>query len=163
MQKSDARPLRWALVAGVAALAFVSSAALAADPAQVIKERRDLMKQQGGYMKTIAGYLKEDMGTSGDVAKAAEGLMGTSQKITSLFPEDTSMDDVMDPQTGAKPVIWSEWGKFENAAKNLHMKAENLHTVAMGGDKGAIAAAFGDLGKNGCGGCHETFRQKLEK
>jgi cytochrome c556 len=29
------------------------------------------------------------------------------------------------------------------------------------GNKGAIETAFGDLGKNGCGGCHETFREKL--
>jgi cytochrome c556 len=32
-----------------------------------------------------------------------------------------------------------------------------------GGDKSAIEAAFADLGKNGCGGCHTTFREKIAK
>jgi cytochrome c556 len=163
MQKSDSRPLRWALVAGIAALSLATGAALAADAAQVIKDRQDLMKKQGGYMKTIAGYVKEGKGTPEDVAMAAEGLAGTAPKITALFPEGTGMDAVMDPKTGAKPDIWSDWGKFEKAAMNLEMEAKNLHDVAMGGDKGAIAAAFGELGKNGCGGCHKPFRQKLEK
>jgi cytochrome c556 len=30
------------------------------------------------------------------------------------------------------------------------------------GDKTAVQTAFGDLGKNGCGACHETFRAKLQ-
>jgi cytochrome c556 len=164
MQKSHARPLRWAIAAGVAAaLSLATGAALAADAAQVIKERQDLMKKQGGYMKTIAGYVKEGKGTPDDVAKAAEGLAMTATEITPLFPEGTSMDAVMDPKTGAKADIWADWGKFEKAAMTLETEAKNLHEVAMGGDKDAIAGAFGQLGKNGCGGCHKPFRQKLEK
>ena len=33
--------------------------------------------------------------------------------------------------------------------------------VAAGGDKAAIAAQFGVMGKSGCGGCHKNFREKL--
>ena len=32
---------------------------------------------------------------------------------------------------------------------------------AAGGDKAAIAAQFGAMGKSGCGGCHKKFREKL--
>ncbi len=40
-------------------------------------------------------------------------------------------------------------------------EAEKLMTVAAGGDKAAIAAQFGAMGKSGCGGCHKKFREKL--
>ena len=38
-----------------------------------------------------------------------------------------------------------------------------LVVVVNSGDKTAIEAAYGDLGKNGCGNCHTTFREKIEK
>ena len=34
------------------------------------------------------------------------------------------------------------------------------NAAVKGGDKTAITAAFGDMGKNGCGGCHEPYREK---
>ena len=38
--------------------------------------------------------------------------------------------------------------------------AEKLAEAAKGGDAQATLAAFAALGKEGCGGCHETFRKK---
>ena len=42
-------------------------------------------------------------------------------------------------------------------------KANALVTAIKGGDQAAIQAAFSDLGKNGCGGCHEKFREEIKK
>ena len=50
---------------------------------------------------------------------------------------------------------------FLDAQKTANDKAEVLLVAVKSGDKTKIEAAFGDLGKNGCGGCHETFREKL--
>ena len=62
----------------------------------------------------------------------------------------------------AKPVIWSDWNKFLDAQKTAAMPRPMRSWSALnGGDKAAIKAAFGDLGKNGCGGCHTTFREKM--
>ena len=42
--------------------------------------------------------------------------------------------------------------------------AERCNVMLNGfGDKAAIETAFNDLGKNGCGACHTTFREKIEK
>ena len=35
--------------------------------------------------------------------------------------------------------------------------------AAASGDKKAIAAALGDMGKKGCGGCHKNFRAVKKK
>lgn len=129
---------------------------------QVVKERREGMKQIGKNMGVIAGFLKKDEGTAEDVAKAASAIAALSAKIPAWFPEGTSLNDVKDPETGAKPVIWEKFGDFEAAAKVAEKEAMALASVAAGGDKGAIGGQFGKLGKNGCGGCHKPFREKLD-
>ena len=57
---------------------------------------------------------------------------------------------------------WSDQAGFLAAQKNAETKAEALVAAIRGGDKSAIQTAFVDLGKNGCGGCHEKFRQTLK-
>lgn len=133
-----------------------------ADVSMAVKDRQENMKKFGGNMKAIAGFVKNDEGTAEDVAMRAEQIANWAKNIPTWFPEGTSMEEVSDPETGAKPAIWQDWAKFEAAAQNLSMEAAKLADVAKGGDKGAIAAQFGAMGKNGCGGCHQPFREKLD-
>ena len=62
--------------------------------------------------------------------------------------------------TDALPVIWSDQAGFQAAAEKAEGLAEKLAEAAKGGDPQATLAAFAALGKEGCGGCHETFRKK---
>src|SRR3546814_5946435 len=57
-----------------------------------------------------------------------------------------------------KPDIWSNWDDFTEKAKSLEDKSAALASAFQSGDSGAIQTAFGDMGKNGCGGCHDDFR-----
>jgi cytochrome c556 len=50
------------------------------------------------------------------------------------------------------------WDGFTAKAENLEEKSAALVAAFEGGDAAAIQAAFGDMGKNGCGGCHDDFR-----
>jgi cytochrome c556 len=79
-----------------------------------------------------------------------------------FFPKGTSAADGVG-KTRAKPVIWAKWGEFEAAAANLGKLASGLETAAATGDKAKIKAALTAMGKNGCGGCHKTFRAKKKK
>jgi cytochrome c556 len=133
----------------------------AADPAAVIKERQDLMKGQGKEAKAIADFLESGTGTAADVAKNAAAIKQSSGKIAELFPAGTSINDGVG-KTGAKPEIWQDMDGFKAAATKLGDLAGALEQAAAGGDKEQIAAAFGTLGKEGCGGCHTKFRQKLD-
>jgi cytochrome c556 len=135
---------------------------VAQDPADIVKERQDLMKQNGDDMKTIAGFVNAGAGSLDDVANAAGQIAENAMKIPDLFPEGTSMDDVSDPENGAKPVIWEKWDEFLGDADTLQQEALVMRELAMNGDAEGVAAQLEVLGGEGCGGCHKVFRQKLD-
>jgi cytochrome c556 len=84
------------------------------------------------------------------------------RKIPDLFPPDTGGPNP-DGKYTTKPEIWSDWNGFLAARDAASQKAEALLAAVKGGDKAAIQTAFGDLGKNGCGACHEKFREEIKK
>ncbi len=152
-------------LAGAVILSFAAVTApiqlSALDPAAIVKQRQDAMKEMGGHMKAINAFVESGAGSAADVAARAKAIQDISGKITDLFPAGTSLDDGIG-KTGAKPVIWTDWEGFKSAAMKLGGFAGELETAAQGGDSGAIGEQFAALGKNGCGGCHQTFRQKLD-
>lgn len=149
-----------AAAAAVAALAMPSLIS-AQDPAAVVKERQDTMKKLGDHMKAINAFVEAGTGSAEDVAARAAEIQQVAERIPTLFPAGTSMDDGVG-KTGAKPVIWTDWTGFEAGADKLGQEAGALAAAAAGGDKAMIGTQFASMGKNGCGGCHQTFRQKLD-
>lgn len=152
-----------ARVLGAAAIVLAGTAgfALAQDKEAVLKERQETMKEQG----KDAGAVKAYLDGKGDLAQAKTGannLTQTTKKIPQLFPAGTGGPSP-DGDYVAKPEIWTDWNKFLDAQKVAAAKADALLVAVNGGDKSAIEAAFNDLGKNGCGGCHTTFREKITK
>ena len=134
----------------------------AVDAQTVIETRQKAMKELGGHMKAINGFVEKGEGDAATVAEHATAIAETSKKIPELFPEGTSLADGHGVKTAAKPEIWSDRAGFEKAAAYLGEEAGHLVEAAKGGDKQAIAAAFAELGKDGCGGCHSKFRQKQD-
>ena len=57
-------------------------------------------------------------------------------------------------------MIWEKWSEFEQAAQKFEEESAKFAEVAQGGDMAAIGPALGAFGKQGCGACHETFREK---
>ena len=151
-------------VLGAALAILVASAsgmALGQDNETVLKDRQATMKEQGKDIGAVKAYLDG----KGDLAQAktgAAGLTQTTKKIPELFPPGTGGPNPTGDYV-AKPVIWTDWNKFLDAQKAAVSKADALLVAVNGGDKTAIEAAFNDLGKNGCGACHTTFREKIEK
>jgi cytochrome c556 len=137
----------------------IQTAAL--DPAEAIKQRQALMKEQGKHAKAINEFVESGTGTAEDVAQHAAALKGSSAKIADLFPPGTSIDDNV-AKTAAKKEIWEDFDAFKASADKLGELAGALEEAAAGGDKQQIAAAFGVMGKEGCGGCHSKFRQKQD-
>jgi cytochrome c556 len=125
----------------------------------IVTERRDTMKGMGAKMKDINGFVEQG-GDAASVATSAQEIQATSAKIPDLFPQGTSLNDNVG-ETGAKPEIWANFDAFKAAAAKMGELAGALAMAAQGSDKQAIADAFGALGKDGCGGCHSQFRQKL--
>jgi cytochrome c556 len=153
---------KYRVLAAALTLAFagMSVAALAQDKETVIKNREALMKEQGKAIGAVKAYTEG----KGDLAQAEAGaanLTQTTKKIPDMFPPGTGGTN-SDGKYATKPAIWSEWNKFLEAQKTAASKADALLVAVKSGNKTEITAAFGDLGKNGCGACHETFREKLK-
>ncbi len=158
----QARRMSWVAGSALAlATAFVlygpERTARAVQGSPVAEERHKLMKGMGGAMRTLNGFVK-GVRSADEAAEAAAVIAAAAPEIASVFPPNTGMG--ANPKSEAKDDIWEAWDDFTAAAALLGDKAAAFETALASGDAGAVAAAFGDLGKNGCGGCHSRFRQK---
>lgn len=132
-----------------------------ADAAQMaaVKERQELMKSIGGNAKTITDFLKESKGTAAEAGAAAAKIGELAKTIPTAFKVEASLSE-MDAvgKNRGKPEIWMNWDGFTQKAETLEQKAQALAAAFQGGDSAAIQTAFGDMGKNACGSCHDDFR-----
>lgn len=131
---------------GLAVLAVTSQVT-----AQSINEKRqNAMKDLSAANKAIKAAVEEKNYAA--VETKAKDIMGTADKLTSLFPAGSNTG-----KTKAKPEIWEKSDDFGKAAKNLSKAAGELIAAAKAGDEAAVGAKFKALGDT-CGGCHKPFR-----
>ncbi len=150
------------LVIGLAFSTTGGNAASAKDP---VKVRQAAMKQLGGNLKGVAGFLKggRRAGTAETVALRGQSIAAIADRIPAMFPKGTGNDELGKAVTRAKSAIWEKPDAFKSAARTVRKNAEALTAAAAAGDKAAIGAALKALGKEGCAGCHRTFRAKRMK
>ena len=151
-------PTKWVALSALAISLSLFAGAVRADDAAVVDARQSVMKAQGKDMTAIKAYI-DDKADLMSAQNAGADLVTEVGKIPSLFPKGTGMAE-FPGKSWAKPAIWSEWDKFTAQAKTAAEKATALDKALKGGDKAAITSAFGDMGKNGCGACHESYREK---
>jgi cytochrome c556 len=145
-------------------LAFASglgaAAAFAADePGNVIKYRQAYMRANGAHLTMIGAVAKGEVSRTDELVGHAHALHEQSKHLLRLFPEGSGKG-ATDVESVALPAIWEKWGEFEEAAQGFESASAELVEVAEGGDTAALGQALGSFGKDACGGCHETFRQK---
>jgi cytochrome c556 len=143
----------------------LGAVAFAADePANVVKYRKAFMDANGAHITMIAAVVKGEV-SFGEVAANAQALAEQGKFLTAhlkqLFPKGTAKGETGE-KSAALPVIWEKWGEFEQAAQKYQEESAKFAQVAQGGDMAAIGPALGALGKQGCGACHETFREKQQ-
>jgi cytochrome c556 len=152
-----------ALAAAGLLVGTLGATAFAADePVNIVKYRKAFMDANGAHITMIAAVVKGEV-SFGDVAGNAQALAEQGKlliaNLKQLFPEGTAKGETSE-KSGALPVIWEKWGDFEQAAQKFQEESAKFAEVAQGGDMAAIGPALGALGKQGCGACHETFREK---
>jgi cytochrome c556 len=137
----------------VAAIALGVGIALAQeDP---IKARRALMKANGDEAKIGAAMAKGEMPF--DLAKARKMFAtfeDASAKAPSLFPDNSKSGG----DTAAKAEIWENIDDFK--ARLVKLGTDAKAAIESVKDLDTFKAAFGSIGKNDCGGCHEKYRVK---
>jgi cytochrome c556 len=148
----------------VLATGLGAAVAFAADePVNLVKYRKHFMDANGAHIAMIAAVIKGEVSLNDQVAANAKALAEQGKLLTTnlkqLFPEGSAQGET-EEKSAALPVIWEKWGDFEQAAQKFQEESAKLAEVAAGGDMAAIAQQLGALGKQGCGGCHQTFREK---
>ena len=146
----------------VAVAAAVEPAAGGMSGIDVVKHRQASMKELGQRMRAIAAYLEGANSDASPIRLDAAQIKSIADQIPHLFPAGTGMNDGIAAPTGAKPAIWSDWNGFESRSRDLASAAAKLVDLVASGDKGAIETQFQQIGRNDCGGCHQTFREKLD-
>src|SRR3979409_1551562 len=101
----------------IAALACGVAGALAQDKRAVVQERGPAMKAQGAAMGDVKRY-GDGAADQGAAARSVGDLIRLVRSDAERFPPGTSTLD-FPGESGAKPLIWSEWGKFLAAQKKM--------------------------------------------
>jgi cytochrome c556 len=140
-------------VFAIAAVVLGVSVAIAQqDP---IAARKSLMKANGDAAKAGAAMAKGDqpfdLATAQKIFAAFEDA---AAKMPMLFPPNSKTGG----ETAARAEIWENMDdlkvRFEKFGADARAADESVK------DLDTFKAAFGAIGKNDCGGCHEKYRVK---
>ena len=144
-------------IASVAAIALGVSVAVAQQ--DVIKQRKDLMKTNGAQAKIGGDMIKGDKPFDmAAVHKIFASFQNAAEKMPGLYPagsESEASSPVAD-KFSPTPKVWEDMAdfkaRFEKLAKDAKAADASVKDVAT------LKAAFGNIGKNDCGSCHQVYR-----
>jgi cytochrome c556 len=122
-----------------------------------VKYRQSVMSGIGTNMGAIGDIMKNRLDLPGAVAIHAGQMADSAALIAPAFKKQIS-----EGATDAKPEIWQDWAKFEEAIATYQQAASDLQRAAAGSDPAAVGPAMRALGKS-CGGCHKPFRKPKEE
>ena len=147
--------------AAAAAAAIALGVGIAIAQQDVIKERKDIMKHNGAMAKNGADMVKGDKPF--DLAQAQQiftTFQDAATKMPNLYPPD-SKDEANSPAADdfyPKPAVWDNMADFKARFVKLGDDAKAAQSSVT--DLDSFKTAFGNIGKNDCGGCHEQYRAK---
>ncbi len=135
----------------VATLAVSVQAALPQN-LDVIKQRKETMKQNGAAAGVAAKMLKGEAPFDLAAAQASlKTMIDAAAKMPALFPDDSKTGG----DTKSLPAIWANKADFN--ARFAKFGADATAALASVKDKASFGAAMNPVFQN-CGGCHEKYR-----
>jgi cytochrome c556 len=140
----------------VAVVALGATVASAQDP---IKERKELMRGLGDQAKIGAGIAKGE--APFDLAKVQKifaTFAESAAKAPTLFPPNSADEPTADDPYTASPKVWQDASDFKSRFEKFAADAKEAGASVK--DLDSFKAAFGSIGKNDCGGCHQDYRLK---
>ena len=150
MNKFRFHALLASIVFGVGAI----GAATAAEPEDIIKYRKAVMKATAGHMGATNGILSGKVDYKADLADHGKALAALMKDVAGMFPKDSDFGD-----TDALDAVWSKNADFKKRADAAKMKSAAFAKVAATGDKAKATAAFKEL-NDACKACHKDFRKE---
>ena len=124
-----------------------------------IAARKALMKDNGDQAKIGAAMVKSE--APFDLTKARKifaTFEDTAAKAPALFAEKSIDQPTADDPYTASPDIWKNMDDFKARLAKFGTDAKSAASSVK--DLDSFKAAFGNIGKNDCGACHEKYRIK---
>jgi len=145
-----------------AALAAFSVAAFSQGPPNPDKTAIEARQSAFRLINNQNGPIGAMLRGTGDVdmalvVKNAGRIKMLAEMLPELFARDTRQ--YKEVNTRALEGIWNSQADFKAKADGLASAADALAAAAKSGDKAAVQAASGNVGK-ACGACHDNFRAK---
>ena len=113
------------------------------------------MKANGDQAKIGVAMVKGEAPFDLDKARTMFAAFAeAAAKEPSLFPDNSKTSG----DTAADPKIWENMDDFKARFAKLGTDAKDA--IGKVTDLDSFKAAFGSIGKNDCGGCHEKYRIK---
>lgn len=120
-----------------------------------IAARKALMKGNGDQANIGVAMIKGEAAFDLDKAKKIFAAWeDAAAKMPSLFPDNSKTGG----DTAANPVIWESMDDVKTRFAKFGADAKDA--AAQVTDLANFKTAFGSIGKNDCGGCHEKYRLK---
>lgn len=149
---SRMKKVMMAAAGGAVAAALLVSTALA--DMSALERRQTVMRGMAGHLKAIGMVAKGKAKAGPETVIHAMAVRELTATIAVLFPPGSGGG-----KSRAKPTVWSDRATFLKFANAIAAAAPALVEAAKSGDRAAIGAALGGVGKN-CGGCHKANRAK---
>lgn len=135
-------------------LALFAGAASAAEPEDIIKYRKAVMKATAGHMAAANAIISGKVDYKGDLASHAVSLAALNRDVAGLFPKDSDFGD-----TEALDAVWKNNAEFKKRAAEAKSRSAAFAKAAATGDKAKVSATFKDLNE-ACKACHKDFRKE---
>jgi cytochrome c556 len=130
------------------ALGALTLPALAQDPIEARKANRTAVRDDFRWINQ-----QQNAGDLNAIAQRAGAMLQRSQAFLALFPPGSDRGN-----TGALPVVWTDWPGFQAAEATLETRVRALQAAAAAGDRAAVQAAVRTTGA-ACQACHDKYRR----
>jgi cytochrome c556 len=126
-----------------------------------IKTRKALMKANGEQAKIASEMAKGDKPF--DLATAQKVFAqfeDAAAKMPNLYPDSSKSEagSAAADEFSPSPKVWEDMADFK--ARFAKFGEDAKAAAASVKDVDSLKAALGNIGKNDCGGCHQTYRLK---
>ena len=126
-----------------------------ARPDVLVKQRQAAMVLQGKYFGPLNLMAQGKIPYNQQVVARNAAFLDALAKM----PWDGFSANTKGEKTAALPAVFTDSGKFKEAADRFEAESAKLAQVSRSGDEAAVKAQIQVVGKS-CGACHEDFREK---
>lgn len=135
-------------------LTFTAGAtAQTADPAQIIRERREGLRAVGAHLEALQA-IAASRGDPRPGLPRIDAIAAFFTNFPDRFPPSTQAGD-----TKAQPAVFTDRAGFVAAHTAFQGPLANLRNVAAAGDSAGFPAALQQTG-GACGNCHRSYRAR---